>query len=500
MQLSRLLGHDFLLPSDIHCDIARLVLDSRQILPHDLFLAIKGTERDGREYIADAIAKGAVAILKESERQHEPITWQESVPIIPFYQLPQQVGKLAAQFYNFPAKQLRIIGVTGTNGKTSCSHFLAQSLQALSIPCGMIGTLGSGFYGQLQETGLTTPDAITLQAYLRHFVNQGAKAVAMEVSSHGIDQGRMNGIPFEIGLFTNLTQDHLDYHGNMATYAAVKQRFLAGATVKQAIINADDAYGENWIHELAQHKSIFSYSIRKPISRVLPIPCVFTHSIQLLSHGIKAYIDSPWGEGEVLLPLIGQFNLSNAVAVFTALCVIGVSFQDAIWQLSQLKPVSGRMQALGGGNKPLVIVDYAHTPDALEKVLQALRDHTKGKLICVFGCGGGRDKAKRSLMARIAEQLADQIWVTNDNPRHEQPEAIAEQIMQGFIAKDQVHMELDRSQAIRNSIQYAKAGDCVLIAGKGAEHYQQIGDENIPFDDVTKVQECLEMLHAAVAK
>lgn len=497
MQLSQLLKKH--LPVTCDREIPRLILDSRQIQPGDLFLAKNSTQTGAQTYIFDAIQKGAVAVLQETDNQNEAISWQQQIPIIPIYQLSQQIGEIAARFYDFPAKKLRIIGVTGTNGKTSCSHFLAQCLQALQVPCGIMGTLGNGFYGQLQETGLTTPDAITLQENLRQFINKGARAVAMEVSSHGIDQGRINAIPFEIGLLTNVTQDHLDYHGDMATYAGVKRRFLAGSTVKQAIINADDVYGADWIDELVQHKSVFSYSIR-PSTQSRAVPSVVTKSIQLLPHGIVAYIESPWGEGELWLPLIGQFNLSNALAVLTALCVLGISFQEAIAQLSQLKPVAGRMQTVGGLTTPLVVVDYAHTPDALEKALQALRDHTKGKLICVFGCGGDRDKSKRPLMARIAEQLADQLWITNDNPRHEQPEAIAKQILQGLTVPEKVNVELDRSKAIQNSIQLAKVGDCVLIAGKGAECYQQIGNNKLPFDDVVKVKECLERLNVIVVK
>lgn len=500
MRLSQLLHHDLTLTPETDRFVARLVLDSRFIQSHDLFLAVKGTQVDARCYIPDAIAKGAAAVLKDADTPHETITWQGNVPIIPIYQLIQHLGRLAAQFYDFPARQLRMVGITGTNGKTSCSHFLAQSLQALHIPCGIVGTLGSGFYGRLQETGLTTPDAIHLQSYLRDFVRQGAIAVAMEVSSHSIHQGRVNAIPFELGIFTNLTQDHLDYHGDMTTYAAVKRRFLADSAVQQVIINADDHDGENWIHELSADKFVYSYSIRKPESFTMNVGRVFTESIQLLPHGMKAYINSPWGEGELLLPLLGQFNLSNALAVFTALGVMGISFQDAIQSLSQLKPVPGRMQTLGGIDQPLIVVDYAHTPDALEKVLLALRDHTEGKLICVFGCGGDRDKTKRPIMARIAEQLADEVWVTSDNPRHEKPEVIAEQIISGLVIPDAVKIELDRSQAIQKSIHSAKSGDCVLIAGKGAERYQQIGNEKIPFDDVIKVQECLESLHAAVVK
>ena len=491
MLLSCLLQGYYFYQIQTDCDISQLALDSRQIIPHALFVALHGTHENGSKYIPDAISKGAAAILIEAETENAAITQQHNVPIIPIYQLKNKLGQIASRFYEEPAKKLRMIGVTGTNGKTSCTHFIAQILQSLHQPCGLIGTLGSGFYGSLSEMGLTTPDAITLQATLQHLLKQDAKAIAMEVSSHSLDQGRVNDIPFEIGIFTNLTQDHLDYHGDMAAYAKVKQRFFAEWPIKHLILNADDSYGAAWIHQLAQQKSVFAYSIRKPAFS--DIPAIYTKRLLLGSTEIKALVASPFGECNITVPLIGQFNLSNALAVLTALCLYGIPFKEACYALSQLEPVPGRMQILGGGKKPLVVVDYAHTPDALEKVLQALRDHTNGKLICVFGCGGDRDQTKRPEMAKIAEELADQVIVTNDNPRHEKQEEIAKQIMQGFTHPERVSILLDRSKAIKDSIQLASPGDCVLIAGKGAERYQQIGNEKIPFDDVEWVKQFLDL-------
>lgn len=488
MRLSTLLKTIFPLPADADCDIENLVLDSRKIKKNDLFLAVKGSHLDGRQYIADAIARGARAVLVEAEVEQSAIMRQQKVVLIPIQQLQKKLGELAACFYGEPAKHLHMLGVTGTNGKTSCTHFLAQTLQSLQTPCGIIGTLGNGFYGELGEAGLTTPDAVTLQATLQQFLQRGARAIAMEVSSHSIDQGRVNGIEFAIGLFTNLTQDHLDYHGDMQTYAAVKRRFFAELPTKQLIINADDPYGRQWITELAPHKPVYAYSINKPKEKNNTLPFIYAQDLELSLNGIKGYVHTPWGKGELALPLIGQFNLSNALAVLTALCVYGLPFTDVLQQLAKLRPVLGRMQTLKGQAKPLVVVDYAHTPDALEKVLQALRSHVQGKLFCVFGCGGDRDQSKRPLMATIAEQFADQIIVTNDNPRHEKPEDIAAQILRGFAHPERVQVVLDRSKAIENSIQCASTKDCVLIAGKGAEHYQQIGDEKIPFDDVEQAK------------
>lgn len=483
MLLSKLLQDFCSIPDRADREISLLALDSRVIKKNGLFLALKGSHLDGRQYIQNAIAGGAVAVLLDAQSQQDNLEFQSGIPIIPIQELKNKIGILASRFYDHPSKKLRMIGITGTSGKTSCSHFIAQSLQAFNIPCGMIGTLGSGFFGALGSPGLTTPDAVTLQSTLNDFVKAGAKAVAMEVSSHSIDQGRINGIEFDIGIFTNLSQDHLDYHGDMAAYAAVKHRFLAELPVKNIIINADDAYGQQWIEELSAHKSVISYSMKKTAM-------VYADQIESGLHGILALIKSPWGEARISLPLMGQFNLSNALSVFAALCVYGVSFGEAVKVLSELKTVPGRMQTLGGSHQPLVVVDYAHKPDALEKVLLALRAHVQGKLYCVFGCGGERDRGKRPLMARIAETLADKVIVTNDNPRHEKPEDIAAEILKGFAHPERVSILLDRSKAIENSIQCAKAGDCVLIAGKGAERYQQIGDEKLPFDDVEKVKEC----------
>lgn len=475
------------LPSDIDRDISRLMLDSRQIQAGDLFFALKGVHVDGRRYIADAAKKGAAAVLVDG-LEDEEVSFLDGMPVIPVAELAQALGDIAARFYAHPADALRMIGVTGTNGKTSCTQLIAQGL---SVPCGIIGTLGSGFYGQLVETGWTTPDALTLQGLLRQFADQGAEAVAMEVSSHSIDQGRVNAIPFEVGIFTNLTQDHLDYHGDMETYAKVKRRFLTDWPIKHLIINADDVYGRRWMQEIAATRPAFAYST-KQVALPARVQGIYAEQIQLSLRGISARVISPWGCGQLHLPLIGRFNLSNALAVLTTLCVYGIPFGTALERLENLKAVPGRMQTLGGQQgEPLVVVDYSHTPDALESALKALRPHTAGKLICVFGCGGDRDATKRPIMAQIAEELADVVIVTNDNPRHEKPEEIVQQIMQGFDHPERVLIEFDRAKAIEKSIQLASVDDCILIAGKGAERYQQMGDEKIPFDDIEQASRYL---------
>jgi UDP-N-acetylmuramoyl-L-alanyl-D-glutamate--2,6-diaminopimelate ligase len=488
MRLSSILPQAISLPAAANVEVSRLVLDSRQLTAGDVFVALRGTKQDGRQFIPEAIKKQVAAVLVESEGE---LAWEQNIPVIAIGGLRKILGEIAARFYGHPADHMQVFGVTGTNGKTSTTHFIAQALQQLQTPCGVIGTLGNGMYGALGEPGLTTPDAVTLQAQLSDFYHLGAKAVAMEVSSHSIDQSRINGITFAAGIFTNLTQDHLDYHGTMAAYAAVKKRFMAEYPVSDLIINADDEYGLSWIRELDSSRSVVAYGCKRPD---LPdtIPALYAESVQLSLAGIRAHVVSPWGSGELTIPLIGQFNLSNVLAVLALLCIKEVTFARALQIVSKVQAVPGRMQVQGGNGLPLVVVDYSHTPDALQKALQALRKHTKGKLICVFGCGGNRDAAKRPLMAAIAEQEADMVIVTNDNPRHEVPEEIARQIQAGFKARERISVQLDRSKAIEKSIQYATADDCILIAGKGAELYQQIGDIRHPFSDVAEVSRYLK--------
>lgn len=475
--LSQLLDEIDHIPS---VNITGLSLDSRFVKAGDLFFAFKGTHLDGRHFVADAIKKGAAAVLAEAGTEIAA----QTIPVIPIQNLQHKVGEISAKFYGYPAKTMKMVGVTGTNGKTSCSHFVAASLQQLNMPCGVIGTLGSGLYGNTQAGNLTTPDAVTLQKTFAELHAQGARAIAMEVSSHSLDQGRINGTEFAVGIFTNLTRDHLDYHGTMEAYGAAKKRLFDYS--KFAVVNVDDEFGKQIAKSLSRER-IFTYGIQTASA-----PMIYAENIHLDISGIRANIFTPWGSGELHTKLIGQFNLSNALAALTTLCLLNVSLQNALQAISQLTSVPGRMQALGGDKKPLVIVDYAHTPDALEKVLSALRQHCHGKLHCVFGCGGDRDRGKRPMMAKIAEQYADHVIVTDDNPRTENPGQIVNDTMQGFAHPDKIIVQHDRSKAIRDIIQYAKKGDCVLIAGKGAETFQQIGNDKIPFSDVEQVQKYLQ--------
>ncbi|MHB1947510.1 MAG: UDP-N-acetylmuramoyl-L-alanyl-D-glutamate--2,6-diaminopimelate ligase [Gammaproteobacteria bacterium] len=490
IKLSQLLYNLYDTPIYSDVEIKGLALDSRNVKPGDLFFACKGATLDGRKFIGDAIKHGAVAVLEEVESKSMSFHKQANIPIFPVHHLDQRIGEIAAHFYGYPSKKLKMVGVTGTNGKTSCSHFIAQALQKLEIPCGVIGTLGNGLYGDIKSGSLTTPDAITLQATLAEFLDQHIKNVAMEVSSHSIEQGRVNGTQFDVGVFTNLTRDHLDYHLTMEAYGNAKKKFIESHLVKHVVINADDEFGLKLIKSLAR-KNIYAYGIDKHTDLPGAVPLVYAQHTRLDLSGIRAKVVSPWGEGELIAPLIGKFNLSNLLATLTSLCILKVPFKTALDSLAKLISVPGRMQTFGGIDKPLVVVDYAHTPDALEKVLIALREHNQGKLYCLLGCGGDRDKGKRHLMAKIAEQYADKIIVTDDNPRTEDPAQIVADIMEGFTDRNKIIVEHDRSKAIRDIIQYAQPGDCVLVAGKGAERYQIIGDKKIPFSDIEKVEENL---------
>jgi len=467
--------------------IKNLVLDSRKVKPGDLFFACVGTHLDGRKFIDSAIANGAAAIISEGNEKNKIY---KDVPIFFVPNLINKIGDLAAEFYKNPSREMQVIGITGTNGKTSCSHFIASALTSLNRSCGVIGTLGNGLYGNIQESNLTTPDAVTLQKTLSEFLNQGAKYTAMEVSSHSIEQGRINGTDFAASIFTNLTRDHLDYHLTMEHYANAKKKLFELEATKKAVINADDELGQAIISELKDKKPLFAYGVN---AHQLPsnVPFVYAKDIKLDLTGITAKLHSPWGVGELKAKLIGQFNVSNLLAVFTTLCLLDIPFQTVLNAIEKLTPVAGRMQALGGGKKPLVLVDYSHTPDALENALKALRHHCQKKLFCVFGCGGDRDRGKRPMMAKIAEFNADHVIVTNDNPRTEDPELIAKEILCGFKDSSKVQVQLDRAKAIKEVIEKANSGDCILIAGKGAETYQIIGTEKFPFSDVDEVSKSL---------
>lgn len=471
--------------------IKGLCQDSRRVQVGDLFFAYPGLGYDGRHFVQEAIAKGAAAVLYEPDMSSINLS-AASIPILPIPYLTTQLGPLAARFYNYPSRYLPVVGITGTNGKTSCTHFLADSLQQLQKRCGVIGTLGNGFYGHLQPGHLTTPDAIELQRLLANFRDNQAQAVVMEVSSHRLAQHGLNGTEFSVAAFTNLTRDHLDYHGTMEAYAQAKRSFFDLPGIQQAILNADDPYAQNWLTELAEQLPVYAYSLQSPKPAWSHIPHITVKKFDFNQQGLQAEIDTPWGEVFIENPfLMGQFNLSNLLLVLTLLKSLHFSLAEISQVISKLKGIKGRMQAFQVPLKPLVVVDYAHTPDALRQVLQALRPHCKGELYCLFGCGGDRDKGKRPLMAEIAEKEADHIILTSDNPRFENPLQILQEIQSGFKQSKSVYREPDRQRAIAYALATAQADDVVLVAGKGHEAYQLIKGVKYPFDDAIEVQRFL---------
>lgn len=467
--------------------IHRLQTDSRNIQPGDLFIAYPGLQVDGRHYIKEAIEKQAGAVLYEAN-YYEP-SIQSTTPLIAFPNLQRHIGDIAVRFYGNPSKTIKVIGVTGTNGKTSCTHFIAQSLQSQKIPCGVVGTLGYGFIGNLNKTNYTTPDPIQLQKVFAKLQEQGAKAVAMEVSSHALDQSRIQGIHFTIAVFTQLSREHLDYHGNMENYARAKELLFQQPGLRYGVVNCDDALGRHIIENYHSKLTLVGYSADGV--KDTRISCVRATHIKTLTRGFSVDVKTSWGEGTFTISLFGRFNISNLLSVLSVLCLCEVPFEEALMELSKLNTVCGRMQVVNIQHCPQVIVDYAHTPDALEKVLMDLREHCKGQLICVFGCGGNRDRGKRPQMAAIAERLTDRIILTNDNPRSESPLTIIRDIQAGFKNGSSVIVETDRAKAIKHAVQKATVDDIVLIAGRGHETTQIIGTDVLLFNDVEEVKKAL---------
>jgi len=494
MRLTELFGDLLEVPPVAERTIQSLSLDSRAIEEGGLFLACAGGARHGLTYIEHAIQRGAAAIAVElvagmNEKTDFVRVHGKEVPLIPVPQLGERAGQIAARFYGFPSERLTVVGVTGTNGKTSVAHYVAQALSA-DRSVGVIGTLGAGLLGELQETGHTTPDPVTLQASLARLVQSGAKAVVMEVSSHGLHQGRVNGVAFDVAVFTNLSHEHLDYHPDFAAYAEAKRRLFDMPGLETAVLNSDDATGRLWLDSLKPGLRPVAYGLTDHPRR----PTLWARSVTVDGDGLT--LDIVVGEERLALrsSLLGRFNASNLLAALGALIGTGVGAGDAAQRLERVHAVPGRMERFGGGDRrPLVVVDYAHTPDALEQALTAIRDHTRGKLHCVFGCGGDRDRAKRPRMGKVARQLADIVVLTDDNPRTEDPGAIIGEILEGMgNHRENVIVERDRRAAMRRAIEQADPGDTVLIAGKGHETYQQIGDRRLSFSDRTAAAELLE--------
>jgi UDP-N-acetylmuramoyl-L-alanyl-D-glutamate--2,6-diaminopimelate ligase len=465
----------------------RLTSDSRSVRRGDVFCAFVGTNTDGRDYIESAITAGACAVLVESDGWREKAA---AVPIIKVENLRRRYSFLVEASAGRPSSAMRLIGVTGTNGKTSTAMWIAQALDLLGEPCGVIGTLGAGQVNDLKDVGNTTPDAAVVASSLNKFLRAGCKATAMEVSSHALEQYRVDGFAFQVGIFTNLTRDHLDYHGTMEAYASAKARLFGFATLRWAIINADDLAGER----MAQ--AAYGDVVRYSPSGNARLASVAVTSSRCTRDGIELTVNTPRGEVHAHVPVLGTFNIANITAVIACLSALGYEAPAISRAVGQLTPVPGRMQRVTerGARSPLVVVDYAHTPDALEKALATLRQLAgEGSLHVVFGCGGNRDAGKRPIMGGIAARAADHVWVTSDNPRFESPRAIIDQIMAGIPSdlRARTRAVADRAEAIATAIAKAGDDDIVLIAGKGHETYQDSDGVKQPFDDVAQAREAL---------
>lgn len=467
-----------LLPEWVESSVAATLVsdicqDSREVASGALFIARSGLQHRGVDFVTAAVQNGAAAIvIDQSELAECPTV---NVPVVGVEDLTAQIGVIAARFFANPSKSMQVIGVTGTNGKTTCAHFLAQTMNYLGVKTAIVGTVGNGFPGALATATHTTPDAVGLQRLFAQLQAQGAQAVVMEVSSHALEQGRVAGVEFSMGLFTNLSRDHLDYHGSMTAYGEAKARLFRDFALQTAIFNTDDAWGKQLYRDTnVQGKKVSTGRLHGDCHLL---------AYRLALHGIEAEVKTPYGDFAFASKIIGEFNLDNLLLVIAALAEQGFKPSEIMTGLAQLDAVPGRMQAVVVAQKPLVIIDYAHTPDALEKALCAVRAHTAGTLWCVFGCGGDRDQGKREQMGMIADRFADHLVVTSDNPRTEQPEHIIAMIESG-ICQHQPAIELDRAAAIQYAIDHADKEDVVLIAGKGHEDYQEIGRTRYPFSDV----------------
>jgi len=476
--------------------ITHLVSDSRAVRQGDTFVAYPGEKADGRQFIAQAIAQGANVVIYEKllsghpyEAQH--FSWDAAwqIPNLAVSDLRHKAGWLADAVYGAPSEKLWLVGITGTNGKTSTSHWIAHALNDAGKKCALIGTLGNGFVDALQASANTTPDAISVHGLLADYLRADAQAVAMEVSSHALAQGRVNGVRFDVALLTNLSRDHLDYHGDMESYAASKRKLFDWQKLKFAVINLDDAFGAELAGQLQDAEvEVIGYGLRDAalqLAERLGLRMVYGDIAQMSGQGLRLDVHSSWGAAALESTLVGRFNAANLLGALAVLLVSGIELGEAVQSLSRVQAVAGRMQRLGGTGQPTVIVDYAHTPDALEKVLLTLREvgaSQAGKLICVFGCGGDRDRGKRAMMGRVAEKFSDHCIVTSDNPRSEEPQHIIAEILGGMTANNH-EIIAERATAIERAIGLARQRDTVLIAGKGHEDYQEIDGVKHPFSD-----------------
>ncbi len=483
-RLSMLLAGMASVPPDQDIEVSGLDTDSRRLRAGELFMACRsfGGGVHGLAYLEQARAKGASAIVYEPAADHAPLPVMP-VPVLEVAELSRHAGTLAARFYGNPSSRLFVVGITGTDGKTSTAHILAQALDRLGARAGYLGTLGYGFLPALESASHTTPDVVMLQRWLAWLAQQGADSIMMEVSSHALDQSRVNGIEFDLAVLTNISRDHLDYHGTHDNYVAAKRRLFELNGLRAAILNQEDRYGRQWLKELPAGVEAVAFGISaSPVEGATRF--VLGAEPELHERGLSMAVHTSSGDGRLESRLLGRFNAYNLLAALAVLLEKKVPLREALAALAEVDTVPGRMQSVRvRSGQPLVAVDYAHTPEALGQALRALRQHCRGELTVVFGCGGDRDRGKRPLMAAAAAEFADRLIITDDNPRTEAPADIVKDIVAGLPGGIRFKVEHDRARAIALGLSDASAEDAVLVAGKGHEDYQIYGRERRHFSD-----------------
>jgi UDP-N-acetylmuramoyl-L-alanyl-D-glutamate--2,6-diaminopimelate ligase len=466
--------------------VTDITADSGRVMKGGLFLACQGLQHHGLEFAAPAVAAGAAAIAWEPvEGRSDPVLPQ-TIASFAVPGLSDEVGAIADRFFASPSEQIVVTGITGTNGKTTTAWLASQALSHLGCKAGYMGTLGFGLGDELEASALTTPGVIAVHRRLRKLANAGAAAVVMEVSSHGLDQGRIDAVRVKTAAFTNLTRDHLDYHGDLSAYRDAKAKLFAFPSIEHAVINIGDPYGAEIARSLRGRAQVIGVALidRVPVSDT---PALMVEVIESNADGLLLHFSGAYGTAEMHSSLWGRFNAENLLVAAGILLAQGYGLQQAIGALAGCESPPGRMQVVRSSDAlPLVVVDFAHTPDALAKALEVLREHCSGTVSVVFGCGGERDKGKRGEMGSVAKQLADRVIVTDDNPRNEDPDAIVEEILAGIVEQANVMVVRDRALAIATAVEAAGSGDAILVAGKGSENYQLIEGQSVPFSDVAQ--------------
>ncbi|HFD78769.1 MAG TPA: UDP-N-acetylmuramoyl-L-alanyl-D-glutamate--2,6-diaminopimelate ligase [Gammaproteobacteria bacterium] len=477
-------------------EVTGLSAASGSVQPGDLFLACRGIHSHGLEHVAEALQRGAGAVVWERDGAESAIVASLPVPSVALPGLGHKLGIIAARFYGHPSRELHVIGVTGTDGKTSVSHFIAQALSQPQRPCGVLGTLGYGVWGELHPPTHTTPDALRLQAEMAALRDRGVEQMVMEVSSHALHQHRTDGVVFDTAVLTHLSRDHLDYHGSVEAYAEAKRRLFASPSLAAAVVNVGDAFGRELAASLKGRLRVIAWQGNDDGEARRYPEWLVLRRVRALPEGLELDLLSSQGEASLRTAVLGDFNAGNLLAAVGALLAAGVSMEDALRRLSGIATVAGRMELVSLPGAPRVVIDYAHTPHALESVLRALRPHCRGELVCVFGAGGDRDRGKRPLMGAVAERLAERVILTSDNPRSEDPGEILRQIAAGFEQPARALIIEDRARAIDSALAGAAPDDLVLIAGKGDEAWQEVAGRKLPFSDREQARRVLRRLVA----